>query len=50
MARFALDDAGGVVLCVDYPVAHLSDGEVRDALDAASFYASRWYAELASPT
>jgi len=47
MARFALETDGSVVLCVDYPRAHLDDSEVRDALDAASYYAGRWFAQLA---
>lgn len=46
MARFALDPDGAVVLCVDWPRANLDDSEVRDALDAASYYADRHYAEL----
>jgi hypothetical protein len=46
MARFALDEDGTVLLCVDWPRANLDDSEVRDALDAASYYAERHHAEL----
>jgi hypothetical protein len=46
MAKFALDDDDDVVLTVELPVETLDFSEFKDALDALSFYADRYYLEV----
>jgi hypothetical protein len=45
-AKFAVDEDGDVLLCVEYRLSHLDPSEVRDAIDVLSFYADRHYAEV----
>jgi hypothetical protein len=44
MAKFSVDEDGDVVLSVEYPSADLDPSEVRDAMDALSFYAEKYRA------
>ncbi len=48
LAKFSIDDDLDVVLSAEYPLAELDRSEFDDALDAISYYADRYYAELRS--
>jgi hypothetical protein len=48
MAKFALDDDDDVVLTVELPSEGLAFSDFKDALDALSFYADRYYLEVLS--
>ncbi|MBI3968061.1 MAG: YbjN domain-containing protein [Chloroflexi bacterium] len=45
LAKFALDK-NDVVLTVELPTEHLVDSQVKDGLDALSYYAGLHYAEI----
>jgi hypothetical protein len=45
-AKFSVDDDGDVVLSVEYPIAELDLTELRDALDALTFYADLHWPEI----
>lgn len=45
-AKFSVDEDGDVVLSVEYPLAHLDQSELRDALDVLTFYANRHWPEI----
>lgn len=47
MAKFSIDEDDDVVLSVEYPLADLDPSEVRDAVDVLSFYADKYFAEVA---
>ena len=46
LAKFALDDDSDVVLTVEMPSEGIGFAEFKDALDALSFYADRYYLEI----
>lgn len=46
LAKFALDDDSDVVLTVELPAEGVGFSEFKDALDALSFYADRYYLEI----
>lgn len=46
LAKFSVDEDGDVVLSVEYPAGDLDPSEVRDAVDALSFYAEKYIAEV----
>jgi hypothetical protein len=48
MAKFSIDDDLDVVLSVEYPVRDIDKSEFDDALDVLSYYADRYYRELAT--
>jgi hypothetical protein len=45
MAKFSADEEGDVILSVEYRLEDLDPSEVRDAVNALSFYASKHFAE-----
>lgn len=46
MAKLSADEDGDVILSVEYRLEDLDPSEVRDAVNALSFYANKHYAEL----
>jgi hypothetical protein len=46
MAKFSADEEGDVILGVEYRLEDLDPSEVRDAVNALSFYANKYYAEV----
>lgn len=46
MAKLSADEDGDVILSVEYRLEDLDPSEVRDAVNALSFYANKLYAEL----
>ncbi len=47
-AKFSVDEDGDVILSVEYPLAHLDESELRDALDVLTFYADKHWPEIMS--
>ena len=47
LAKFSIDEDDDVVLSVEYRLADLDPSEVRDAIDVVSFYADKYYEEVA---
>lgn len=45
-AKFSVDEDGDVVLSVEYPMAHLDESELRDALDVLTYYANLHWREI----
>jgi Putative bacterial sensory transduction regulator len=46
MAKLSADEDGDVILSVEYRIEDLDPSEVRDAVNALSFYASKHYDEV----
>lgn len=47
LAKFSIDEDDDVVLSVEYRLADLDPSEVRDAVNVVSFYADKYYEEVA---
>ena len=47
LAKFSIDEDDDVVLSVEYRLADLDPSEVRDAIDVVSFYADKYYDDVA---
>jgi hypothetical protein len=45
-AKFSVDEDGDVILSVEYPMAHLNESEIRDALDVLTYYANTHWPEI----
>src|SRR5262249_1719265 len=46
LAKFSVDEDGDVILSVEYRLADIDPSEVRDAVDALSFYADKCYRQV----
>ena len=47
LAKFSIDEDDDIVLSVEYRLADLDPSEVRDAVNVVSYYADKYYLEIA---
>jgi Putative bacterial sensory transduction regulator len=46
LAKYSVDDDGDIILSAEYRIEHLDPSEIRDAVDALSFYADKHHEDV----